>query len=377
MGSSIRLGRVFGIPIGLHYTWFLVFFAVTWLLAENIYPNEYPQWSKAESWGSAVATSLLFFASVVAHELGHSLVAMAHGIKVKSITLFVFGGVAQISREASRPLVEFLIAIAGPLVSAALGGVFIGIHLLTEDASRLVSGVSLYLGQINLMLAVFNMIPGFPLDGGRVFRAVVWGLRGNHFTATRLAARAGQGVGAVFIAGGLAMGAVTRNVFDGIWLAFIGWFLAGMAGQQLRYAQLRETLKGVRVRDVMNGGATMIPAGIDLRSLVEHYIALTSRRSFLVGDGDRWAGLVSVTDIKAVPRNKWPQTTVEQIMVPVARVVTVEADEDALRAIELMDERNVSQAPVMERGVLVGLLRREQVLEFLKKPEQQPRGARA
>ncbi len=366
---------MFGIPIGLHYSWFVVFLGVTWILAESTFPDRHEDWPQAKAWGAAIVTSVLFFSSVVAHELGHSLVAMRNGIRVKSITLFVFGGVAQISREAPTPLIEGLIAIAGPLVSAALGGAFLGLHLLVEDSSAFAGEVSLYLGQINLMLAVFNMLPGFPLDGGRVFRAIVWGVKGDYLASTRIAAGMGQAIGYLFVAGGVAMAVWTGEIANGLWFSFIGWFLASIAAQSRRQAVLREALKGVRVRDIMNGGAPMIPGSMDLRTLVDRYLSLTDRRCFLVGEGDRWVGLVTVTDLRRVPQQRWSQTRVADVMVPLARVATVEAGDDALRAVELMDEREVSQVPVVEAGVVVGMLPRERIVQPIRQDQRQPKRA--
>lgn len=366
LGSSVRIGRVFGIPIGLHYSWFLVFFGVSYLLAVNTFPDRYPDWPGARYWVVAFATSTLFFASILAHELGHSLMAMRYGIRVRSITLFVFGGVAQITRDAPRPLVEGMVAIAGPLVSLTLGGLFIGLYYLLRDTSGPAAALSLYLGQINVTVAIFNMIPGFPLDGGRVFRAIIWGIRGNVVTATQIAGFVGRGIGYLFVAGGLVWGFWSQDIVNGLWLAFVGWFLVNIAAQSAGQVTLREALRGVRVRDLMAGNPPMIPSRMDLRTLVENYVALTDRRCFLVSDGERWAGLVSVTDIRRIPRERWADTRVEDVMVPVSRVSTVQPSEEALRAMELMDEAEISQMPVVENGGVIGLLRKESIVQRLR-----------
>ncbi len=311
-------------------------------------------------------TSVLFFASILAHELGHSVVAIRNGIQVRSITLFVFGGVAQISRDAPRPMIEGMIAIAGPLVSVALGGLFLGLYFVIHDINQPVAALSLYLFQINIMVAVFNMIPGFPLDGGRLFRALVWALSGSFVTATRIAAAIGRGIGYLFIAGGIAWGFYSGEVFSGLWLAFIGWFLAGMAQQSGRQVVVRETLKGVRVRDVMSGDQLMIPAEMDLRFLVEHYVALTGLRSFLVRNGDGWAGVLSLQDIEKVSRNRWADTRADQIMIPASKITTVGPGDDLLQAMELMDAGGVAEVPVVENGGLVGMLRRDAVVYLVE-----------
>ena len=311
-------------------------------------------------------TSFLFFGSILAHELGHSVVAIHNGIKVRSITLFVFGGVAQISRDAPRPLIEGLIAIAGPLVSVGLGGLFLGLYLLVRDISGPVAAVFLYLGWINIWVAAFNMIPGFPLDGGRLFRALVWGLNGSFVTATRIAAAIGRGIGYLFMAGGVASGFYSGDVFNGLWLIFIGWFLAGMAQQSGRQVVVRETLKDVRVRDVMSGDQLTIPAEMDLRFLVEHYVALTGRRSFLVRNGDGWAGVLSLEDIEKVSKSRWADTRVDQAMKPASKVTTVGPGDDLLQAMELMDAGGVAEVPVVENGGLVGMLRRDAVMYLVQ-----------
>ena len=311
-------------------------------------------------------TSVLFFASILAHELGHSVVAIRNGIQVRSITLFVFGGVAQISRDAPRPMIEGMIAIAGPLVSVALGGLFLGLYFVIHDINQPVAALSLYLFQINIMVAVFNMIPGFPLDGGRLFRALVWALSGSFVTATRIAAAIGRGIGYLFIAGGIAWGFYSGEVFSGLWLAFIGWFLAGMAQQSGRQVVVRETLRGVRVRDVMSGDQLMIPAEMDLRFLVEHYVALTGRRSYLVRNGDGWAGVLSLQDIEKVSKNRWADTRADQVMIPASKITTVGPGDDLLQAMELMDAGGVAEVPVVENGGLVGMLRRDAVVHLVE-----------
>lgn len=311
-------------------------------------------------------TSVLFFASILAHELGHSVVAIRNGIQVRSITLFVFGGVAQISRDAPRPMIEGMIAIAGPLVSVALGGLFLGLYFVIHDINQPVAALSLYLFQINIMVAVFNMIPGFPLDGGRLFRALVWALSGSFVTATRIAVAIGRAIGYLFIAGGIAWGFYSGEVFSGLWLAFIGWFLAGMAQQSGRQVVVRETLRGVRVRDVMSGDQLMIPAEMDLRFLVEHYVALTGRRSYLVRNGDGWAGVLSLQDIEKVSKNRWADTRADQVMIPASKITTVGPGDDLLQAMELMDAGGVAEVPVVENGGLVGMLRRDAVVYLVE-----------
>ena len=299
---------------------------MTVLLAVSLFPELYPGWSSFQYWAIALLTSLVFFGSILAHELGHSVVALHYGIRVKSITLFVFGGVAQIARDAPRPGIEFLVAIAGPVVSALLGGLFLGIYFLAGDSNESIGAMALYLGRINILVAVFNMIPAFPLDGGRVFRAVIWRIGGSFVGATKMSTALGRGTGYLFIVGGLFYGFWTRDVFSGLWIAFIGWFLESAASASYNQVVARQALEGVQARDIMDPAPAPLPREIDLRSLVENYIALTGRSYFVVGGPGYWEGLVSLTDIKSVPREKWAMTRTADIMTPKSRVVVVGPD---------------------------------------------------
>lgn len=335
---------------------------MTWLLASNLFPVLYPGWSTFHYWAIALSTSLLFFGSILAHELGHSVVALHYGIKVKSITLFVLGGVAQIERDPPRPGIEFLIAIAGPVVSALLGVVILGVYFLAGDSNESVGAMSLYLGRINIFVAVLNMIPAFPLDGGRVFRAFIWRVGGSFVSATKMSATLGKGIGYLSIVGGLFLSFWTRDIFSGLQLSFIGWFLANAASASYTQVVMRQALEGVRAGEIMGPAPSPLPREIDLLTLVEHYIAFTGRRCFIVGGPGYWEGLVSLTDIKSVPREKWASTRVADIMVPKSRAVVVGPDTDAAQAVELMDESSVSQLPVVDRDLVVGMVGRDSII---------------
>jgi len=237
MGRAFSLGKVFGIEFRLHYTWFVIFILVTVSLV-------FPHWLSPLYWIMAIAASLLFFASVLAHELAHSLVGRANGIPVKSITLFIFGGVALMTREATRPNAELKMAAAGPACSLAIGGLFALIWLVTRGVATSVAEMAGWLAVINIALAVFNMIPGFPLDGGRIFRAILWRATGNYQRSTLLATWVGRGVAYLFILGGILiilLHPFGLSWFDGVWLAFIGWFLGNAASASYRQAQWPET----------------------------------------------------------------------------------------------------------------------------------------
>ena len=306
---------------------------------------------------------------------------MRNGIKVRSITLFIFGGIAQISREAQRPLAEFMIAIAGPLVSLTLGGMFLGLYYALRGSSENLGALLHYLGWINLVVAVFNMIPGFPLDGGRVFRAIIWGITSNYARATRIAARLGQIVGFVFIVGGIALVFMSNDPQDGIsiynalWPVLIGLFLINMAGASARQASIRDRLNGVQVRDLMAANPPTLPYGIDLRSLVNNYLGFTDRRLFVVSDGAKWMGVLDVALIGEIPRERWPNTTVGDIMTPRESVRTVQPGEDITQAVQAMDEADVPQIPVVDDGRVVGMLARDSVASLLRTRQELHRGA--
>ncbi len=359
------MGRLFGIPLRLHITWFIIFALVTVSLAESQFPSQFPQWSPALNWGIGLATSLLFFASVVAHELGHSLVARRYGITVKSITLFVFGGVAQIARDASKPAAEGIIAFVGPLTSVVLGGLFLGLYFWLRHINEPIAALGLWLGRINLVLAVFNLIPGFPLDGGRVFRAIVWGINGNFLRASRIASIVGRGIGYLLMAGGVFW-AFRYDLISGLWMAFIGWFLENAASSSYSQLALRGALDGHEAREMMTQECPTIEPGIDLRSLVDRFVIPGGRRCFVVMDGVGVLGLLTLADVKSVPQKKWDRTTVQQVMTPLSKLRSVGPDEAATRVLEIMDESGVSQVPVIQDGRVLGLIGRDNLARFIR-----------
>ncbi len=364
MQASIRLGRILGIPVGLHASWFLIFGLVTWSLAAGYFPPEYPNLPQVAYWLLGGVTSVLFFASVLAHEMGHSVVALRNRVPVRGITLFIFGGVAQIGREPPTPGAEFRIAIAGPLTSLALAGVFGGLWLL-DQAVPYLAAPSIWLARINLILAVFNMIPGFPLDGGRVLRAIVWKLTGNFYRATQVASFSGQLVAFGFIGVGL-LTMLTGNLFNGLWLIFIGWFLQNAAAATYAQTNVQQLLRDVTVSQAMTQECALVPENISLQRLVEEYVLTGGRRCFFVTDRDQLRGLVSLTDIAKIPRDNWVAVAVGDVMVPWERLIRVEPATPLLRALQIMDDASVSQVPVVSAGRLVGMLSREQVLRYIR-----------
>jgi len=364
MEGRVKLGRILSIPVGLHWTWFLIFGLVTWSLALGYFPTEYPSLSATAYWFLGAVTSLLFFGSVLLHELGHSVVALRHQIPVHSITLFIFGGVAQIEREPQTPGAEFRIAIAGPLTSLGLAVVFGGLWWLDRMIPYL-AAPSIWLMRINLALAVFNLIPGFPLDGGRVLRAVVWKLSGSFHRATQIAASSGQlvafgfmGLGVFTILGG--------NFFNGLWLAAIGWFLQNAAATSYAQANMQQLLRDVTATQVMSQECSLIPERTSLRQLVEEQVLTGGGRCFFVAENERLLGLLTLTDVAKVPRAEWAETTAGQVMVPWEHTIRVQPGTLLLTALKTMDDANVNQVPVVEGDEITGMLSRERVLHYIR-----------
>lgn len=364
MEASIKLGRIWGIPIGLHSSWFLVFGLVTWSLAAGYFPAEYPSLPTISYWALGAITSVLFFGSVLVHELGHSLVALRNDIPVRGITLFIFGGVAQIGREPPDAGTEFRIAIAGPLASLGLAAGFAGLWWL-DRAIPYLAAPSVWLMRINLILAVFNLIPGFPLDGGRVLRAGVWQLSNNFHRATQVAAFAGQIIAFGFIGLGIFM-ILGGNFFNGLWLAFIGWFLQNAAAASYAQVNIQQALRGVTVSQVMSRDCLNIPARTSLSELVEGHILPSGRRCFLVTEAERPRGMLTLADVSKVPKTDWEETTAGQTMVPWERMVRVEPGAALLKALQAMDDAEVNQVPVVTGDEVVGMLSRDQVLRYIR-----------
>ncbi len=367
MDSAINLGKLFGIQLRLHYSWFLIFALLTLALVS-------PDWISGFAWAIGIVTSLLFFASVVAHELAHSLVGRANDIPVTSITLFIFGGMAMMTREASRPKAELKMAAAGPICSAAIGGICFLIWSFGPGMPPLVARMVLWLMVMNFALAVFNLIPGFPLDGGRIFRAVIWRRSGDFRRSTRIATRVGQGVGYFFISGGIAVAVLSLfglspfglNPFSGLWLAFIGWFLKNAAQTSYRQTEFRETLRRFSVAQVMITGYPVVPPEITLSRLVEEHIFPAGHRLFMVASQDRVEGILTIDRIKSVPRQNWGVTRARDIMCPRDKLRTVQPSESALSALEQMSESNVNQIVVVSGERVIGLVTRDNLTGFLR-----------
>ena len=365
MGRSIQLGKLFGIPFKLHYSWFLIFIFITVILSYAYYPEVTDDsWSTAAYWVLGVLTSLLFFASVVIHELSHSAVAIRAGMPVKSITLFFFGGVAQITREATKPTTELKMAIAGPLASITLAGLYYGIFWISSGFNEYLAVVCWWLALINGVLAVFNMIPGFPLDGGRVFRSIVWLVTGNYMRATRIATMAGRGVAYLFILGGIVLLFLPQWLFNGLWFLFLGFLLYSAATTSYRQAVLLDALRGFTAQDVMTRDPPLVPRNLTIRELIQRRFLPTSSQFFLVVEGESVGGLLTLRRIKGIPKEEWDIITTGQAMTPVEKLKVVRPSDDALGVLQRMDEENLNEIAVAGGGKVIGVVVRENLIRF-------------
>jgi Zn-dependent protease/CBS domain-containing protein len=364
IGQSVRLATIRGIEVGIHYSWFIIFFLITFSLTTR-FASEHPHWTTIEHYAVGIVTSLLFFASILLHELAHSFVALAKHIPVRSITLFVFGGVAQIGREPDRPMMEFQIAIAGPIASALLAVGFGLVSYLAGDQFEHLAALGGWLASINLMLAVFNLVPGFPLDGGRIFRAVLWHYTGSFSKATRIAAGSGQTVGYALILGGIWTGLVTGSWFSGLWLAFIGWFLLNAAQESVLQMSMRSALSGLTAEDIMARDCPTVSGQLSLADLVHEHILRTGRRCFLVSQNGRLEGLVTLHQVKAVPQERWGDSFVVQAMTPIDRLHAVAPETAILDVLRVMEQHDVNQVPVTQDGRLLGMITRDHLLRVL------------
>ena len=369
MRAQIRLGRLFGIEIGLHYSWFIIAFLITLSLSGHFrFTN--PYWTSNEVWVSAILTGVLFFTAIIIHEMAHALVARSRGIPVRSITLFALGGVASIEKESTEPKTEFWVGLVGPLASVAVGLICLGLAWVigwqpaaafTTPAQAVLS----WLGYINISLAVFNMIPGFPLDGGRVLRSILWWTTGDAARATRMSARVGQGVALIFIFIGIARFFGGAGL-GGIWLVLIGGFLLNAAGASYQNVEVTERLRGIRAADIMLRHCPTVDRRVTLQEFVDERLLRTGKRSFVVVDGDEVVGLITPNEVKEVDRSQWGRVTVGGAMRPLHEVRTISPDTPLSDALVTTIEQDVHQLPVLSSGRLVGVISRGDILRVLQ-----------
>jgi Zn-dependent protease len=370
MRSNIKLGTVSGIEIGLHYSWFIIAALIVFSLVER-FRDTHADWTRNEIWILALITAAFFFVSLLFHELAHSWVAQKRGLRVKAITLFALGGVSQIQDDSSDAKTEFWVAIAGPIASLVIGvgclivALGLGWQRSTEPHT-VATGVLVWLGRINITLAIFNMIPAFPLDGGRVLRAIVWAVSKDPVRSTRIAARVGQVAAFFFILDGI-WNYFSGSGFSGLWVAFIGWFLmdaarSTSAGSEARPAAVRE----VRVSDVMSRGCVAVNPAMTLQEFIEVYLRKTAQRCFAIKDHDSLTGLITRRDVGAIPRERWATTTVGDAMHPLRDLQVVTPNTRVLDALQIAARSGVDPLAVVENGRLRGIVFRSQLLQALQ-----------
>lgn len=365
MGNSWRLGKIFGIEIHIDASWFIIFILVTWTLAGQYFPSQNPTWSPPLNWSLGIIASILFFASVLAHELSHSLVAIQQGEKVRNITLFIFGGVAQIGAEPDTPRKEFLIALVGPLTSIAISIVSGMVWWLSREISTPVASIAHYLSIINGMLAFFNLIPGFPLDGGRMVRSLIWGVSKNLKLATQVASFSGKVVAFLLILWGVKQ-IFSGLTLNGIWMIFIGWFLYTAAVSSYRHLLFKDALREVKVEDLMITNFETVPPHITIQQLVDDYLLRHRDRGFLVVENGLVQGIICLHDVKNTPRERWSTTTIKEIMIPKDQLEKVSPGDDASMALEKLSAKNIHQIPVVQENRVKGLLRRNDIINYLQ-----------
>ena len=365
MSGTLQLGRIFGVNIRIHFSWIFIFALVAWSLATSFLPNNYPGWTRGVYWGVGALGSALLFVSVLIHELSHSLLAISRGHKVRGITLFFLGGISEIEEEAHNPGEEFWISVVGPLSSFVISALFWVLLFLTRSGSPQIQALFAYLAFVNAVVGVFNMLPAFPLDGGRVLRSIVWRATGSLTRATAISSITGSLLGFTLIAGGIYF-AFADNFITGLWLVFVGWFIQSSASSIRRQQVLETALSGKLARDAMRENFPTIPPGTTAQSLLDDHISREYQRAYLVMLGDTFHGLVTISDIAVVPPEERGRKYVTEIMTPASKVVSVRTDEALEKSQSLLVSNDFHQLVVMENGKPVGLLTRGDVLRVME-----------
>ena len=364
MKHSWRLGRVAGIDIMIDSSWLVIFILFTWVLASSYFPQRYPGWPVSQYFIMGVITCLLIFGSVLVHEFAHSLVAIRQGKRVHSITLFILGGVAQITDEPKQPFKEFLMALVGPVSSFFMAIFFFFLSFLLKGVSLPLSASAAYLSIINTALAIFNLLPGFPMDGGRILRSILWKFTGNLKKATKIASRTGQGFAFFLIFIGIFQ--IMRGTISGFWLIFVGWFLHSAAVRGYQNIMVEATLKGVRAEDLMNKNFKTVTSDLYVKELVDDYILKKKERVFLVVDEDKLKGIVCMEDVKRVPQEKRSQMQVGEIMTPREKLEAVTRDADGRKILRTLTTHNIHQIPVMDGERIAGIICRSDILQYIQ-----------
>ncbi|MBI4503618.1 MAG: site-2 protease family protein [Gemmatimonadetes bacterium] len=368
--GGIRLGKIFGLEVRVDYSWFLIFFLILWSLTMGVFPADYPGKPAGTYVAMGIVATLLFFASLLAHEISHSIVARRRGIPVEGITLFIFGGMAHTRMEAEEPADEFIIAGVGPLSSlliALLFGVLgaVGNRLGWSPAATIVTR---YLAYINVALAVFNLLPGFPLDGGRLFRAAVWKYTGDLTKATRYATNGGKLLGYALMAVGFLQMFMLRN-FGGLWFVFIGWFVRTAAEASFAQHRLLRSLEGIRARDVMSSPPETVSPDLSVQQFVDEHILRGRHRAYPVVEDDHPVGLITLEQVKAVPRGEWGSRTIRDAMAPLDGVAVAERQEKMTEILQKLARSTGGRVLVVSNGHVEGLITRSDLARWLERAE--------
>lgn len=361
--SSWQIGKIAGIPIRVHFSWFVVFGLITWALATQYFPQVAPELPQITNWLRGAIAALLLFLSVTIHELSHSFVAKRYNIPITNITLFIFGGVAQMKKEPGSPKAELNMALAGPFSSYALGLIF---YIVYKSAGNYagIKAIANYLFQLNIILGTFNLIPGFPMDGGRVLRALLWERTGDYLSATKKASKAGQKIALFFIFFGLI--SIFTGYAGSVWFLLIGWFLYTAAQSSYQQAATKGILSGIKVGKIMVRDVVTVSSNITISELVDTYFLKYGYGGFPVVDGNKTVGIISLKDINKVPKDRWHSTTVKDVMQAFGNSLAVSEDDDVSIIFEKMVQEDKSRLLVMDNNRLVGLITRFGIARFLK-----------
>ncbi|MDP2638141.1 MAG: site-2 protease family protein [Candidatus Levybacteria bacterium] len=384
MNKGFQIGKLFEIEITIDPSWLFIFLLVTWNLAFGVFPQLQPQWGLPLQLAVGIATSILFFASVLVHEMAHSLVAKARGLPIKRITLFLFGGVSNLEREPESAKTEFLMAVVGPITSIALGFLLLflggqtmqnGLNpaMIPDSLSPAISPIQtllLWLGPINIVLGLFNLLPGFPLDGGRIFRSLIWSITKNLRTSTRIAAFVGQAIGFIFIFLGISMVFGIQVPFfgtglGGLWIAFIGWFLTSAASSSYQQVVLRDLLGDVPVSKIMRNDISPVSPSLSINQLVDEYMIGTDKHVFPVMSNSRLEGIICLEDIQKISRDKWSEKKVKDVMTSYKKLDIANLSDTVSVALEKITKNDIGQVPVVENNKFLGMLSRRDVLLWL------------
>jgi Zn-dependent protease/CBS domain-containing protein len=364
---SFRIGRVWGFPIEIDVSWFIIFALVAWTLSAGYFPQLFPDAPASINWVTGVIASLLFFASVLVHELAHSYVAIRNGLDVGGITLFLFGGVSRITREPHSPELELKMSAAGPATSVLLGVLFwgLGYGARSIGLSGHVVAAAGYLALINVILAIFNMVPGFPLDGGRVLRALLWRFTGSLERASRYASYSGQGFGYLLMVGGVLF-ILSGNLIGGVWFIFIGWFLVGAAQNAYQQVLLKRALSGIPIERIMQRDVPHLDPSLPLRDVVDDYLVRQDYSAYPVMEGDQLVGILTIDEVRNVPRARWDAMTAGEAATPPDEHRVIDEREDAWEALMRMMQENARRLLVVRDGRLEGVVSRDGILQVVR-----------